>query len=57
MFDERVRSVLPRAVRPIAGVLAPAGVSPNAMSAAGSDLYKWFHNPFSRPVSAALRRL
>ena len=34
MFDERVRSVLPRAVMPIAGVLARAGVSPNAVSAA-----------------------
>jgi phosphatidylglycerophosphate synthase len=34
MFDERVRSVLPRAVTPIAGALARAGVSPNAVSAA-----------------------
>jgi phosphatidylglycerophosphate synthase len=32
MFDERVRAILPRAVKPVAGLLARAGVTPNAVS-------------------------
>jgi phosphatidylglycerophosphate synthase len=32
MFDERVRAVLPRAMRPLVRLLAQAGITPNVMS-------------------------
>ena len=32
MFDERVRAILPRGVMPVVGLLARAGVTPNAVS-------------------------
>ncbi len=40
MFDERVRQLLPRVVRPVARLLARAGVTPNAVSvmACGASL-------------------
>ena len=32
MFDERIRAILPRAAKPVAGVLSRAGVTPNSVS-------------------------
>lgn len=32
MFDERVRAILPRAVKPVVGLLARVGITPNGVS-------------------------